>query len=281
MFAVIKRNPLAAGLAIALHLALVALLIFGVDWWREPVRPKPPANLVQAQAVDARQLEAEVEKQKQLEAKEQADKEAALKREQERLEEVKRQQAAEKQRLQELETRRLEAEKRRKAEATKRKAEEEKKRKAEEARRKAEEEKKRQEAEARRKAEAEKKRKAAEAARLAAEQKAREDALRAQVEAEQNALEIERYVGAIKRQVERSWIKPPSARGQLRCTLSVRIIPGGDVVPGSVRVIESSGDSAFDRSVETAVYRASPLPVPSGNLFESFRDVTLVFDPSK
>ena len=75
------------------------------------------------------------------------------------------------------------------------------------------------------------------------------------------------------------WLKPPNAGSGLSCTLKVRLIPGGDVVPGSVRVVASSGNERFDRSVEAAVYKASPLPVPSGKLFESFRELTLVFDP--
>jgi len=59
----------------------------------------------------------------------------------------------------------------------------------------------------------------------------------------------------------------------------VRLLPGGEVMPGSVRVLRSSGNGAFDRSVESAVYKASPLPVPSGGLFESFRDLRLEFEP--
>jgi colicin import membrane protein len=63
--------------------------------------------------------------------------------------------------------------------------------------------------------------------------------------------------------------------------VQVRLIPGGDVVPGGVSIIKSSGNAAFDRSVEAAVYKATPLPVPSGPLFESFRNLRLNFNPSK
>jgi colicin import membrane protein len=73
-------------------------------------------------------------------------------------------------------------------------------------------------------------------------------------------------------------VRPPNTKN-LRCTLEVRLIPGGEVM--AVRVIRSSGNAAFDRSVENAVYRAAPLAVPSGSLFESFRTLTFVFDPSK
>jgi colicin import membrane protein len=59
----------------------------------------------------------------------------------------------------------------------------------------------------------------------------------------------------------------------------VRLAPGGNVI--AVSILESSGNSAFDRSAEAAVYKAEPLPVPSGNLFERFRDVNFVFDPNE
>ena len=61
--------------------------------------------------------------------------------------------------------------------------------------------------------------------------------------------------------------------------MEARLIPGGEVTPGSVRVIRSSGNPAFDRSVVAAVYKASPLPVPSGRLFEQFRNLGLNFKP--
>lgn len=66
----------------------------------------------------------------------------------------------------------------------------------------------------------------------------------------------------------------------MKCKVLVRLIPSGDVV--SVRIIESSGNIAFDNSVEMAVNRASPLPVPKieSGLFKHFREVELVFDPN-
>jgi len=62
--------------------------------------------------------------------------------------------------------------------------------------------------------------------------------------------------------------------------VSVRLIPGGEVVPNSVRIVQSSGHPAFDQSVVAAVYNASPLPVPSGPSFERFfREFDLTFSP--
>lgn len=289
MFSLIKRSPLAVSLAILLHLAIVFFLIFGMEWELFPKKVQPKVNVVQAHAVDAEQLQQKAA-QKQAEERKQQELEAQKRRQ---AEAEKRKIAQEKKRKAELEAKRkAEAEAKRKTEAeAKRKAAVEAKRKAElaakrkaeaEAKRKAEAEAKRQaELEAKRKAEAEAKRKAEEAARLAAaEQAERERALQEQLAAEQNAREIDRYVAVIKQQIERSWLRPGQAGEQLSCVVQVRLIPGGDVVPGGVSVIKSSGNAAFDRSVEAAVYKAAPLPVPSGPLFESFRNLRLNFNPS-
>jgi colicin import membrane protein len=49
-----------------------------------------------------------------------------------------------------------------------------------------------------------------------------------------------------------------------------------------VEVTKSSGDASFDRSVETAVQKAVPLPLPADPaLFERFREITFVFDPDQ
>ena len=90
---------------------------------------------------------------------------------------------------------------------------------------------------------------------------------------------VNQYVSAIKDRVERNWIQPPGSRSGLSCVVKVRLIPGGDVA--SVQIVQSSGDGAFDDSVEKAVYRAQPLPLPPAEqgLFERFRELTFRFTP--
>lgn len=302
MWQVVKEHPRSFAYAVLAHLVLVAMLVFSLDW-----SPKPPAagapspEPVQAVVVDSAKVDAEVqrlqdeqqrkereaaERVKQLEEKaKQA--EAARAKEQQRLEELKQKQMQEEQRLKEQEAkRRLEeqkqAEAKRLAEAeAKRKMEAEAKRKAEaEAKAKAEAEAKRK-AEAKAKAEAEAKRKAeAEAQRKAAE-KALQDQLAAErqaMEAQRNQGIINQYVGLIVDKVQRNWIQPPSSRLGLFCMVQVRLIPGGDVA--SVQIVQSSGDAAFDRSVEAAVYRAAPLPIPPDPaLADSFRTLQFRFAP--
>ena len=53
-------------------------------------------------------------------------------------------------------------------------------------------------------------------------------------------------------------------------------IPGGEVVKAEIQT--SSGNIAFDRSVEEAVLRSSPLPVPKDPaLFD--RTIMITFEP--
>ena len=232
---------------------------------------------------------AEAEKARQAAIEKKRQREQARKLEAER----KKKARAEKQRKLEAERKRkLEAEKKRQAEARaerkrklkaekQRKAEAERKRKAE-IKRKAEAEKKRkQEAERKRRAAAEKKRKA-EAARRAAEERAMQQALEAEIAGELSARELNRYIGLIQKHITRSWIRPPGSTRGLQCRVTVRLVGNGTIVPGSVRVTRGSGNSAFDRSVVQAVYKADPLPVPDDELLRArFNELELIFDPDK
>jgi colicin import membrane protein len=61
--------------------------------------------------------------------------------------------------------------------------------------------------------------------------------------------------------------------------VQVSLIPGGEVA--RVQIVRGSGDPVFDRSVETAVYKASPLPLPpDAALFKHFRELRLIFKPT-
>jgi colicin import membrane protein len=107
-----------------------------------------------------------------------------------------------------------------------------------------------------------------------ARQLAEEDALLAA--ADSGALA--EYVALIRQKVERNWVRPPSARSGLECELYVTQIPGGQVT--GVRIGDCPADDAVRRSIEAAVLRASPLPMPSSQaLFE--RNLRFVFRPEE
>jgi colicin import membrane protein len=71
----------------------------------------------------------------------------------------------------------------------------------------------------------------------------------------------------IRQKIQRNWSAPASAGAELKCSVRVRQVPGGEVV--GVTILSCNGDDAVRRSVEAAIYRSSPLPEPSDpNLFD-------------
>ena len=85
----------------------------------------------------------------------------------------------------------------------------------------------------------------------------------------------------IANKVENNWLQPPgTATAGLACLVQVRLGASGSVL--LVNVVQSSGNSAFDRSVEAAVRKADPLPMPeSPRLQAEFRTLKFEFDPDK
>ena len=307
----LRERPRPFVYAVLVHAALLAVLMFSLDW--ESIRPtksNKPAP-VQAVVIDGAKLDAEVKRKQELEAQKVRDAEAKRKRiEAEKARAVEEKQKAEARKKAEAKKqvearKKAEAEKQRKAEETKKaeakkqaeakkKAEAEKQRKAkEEAQRKAKEEaqrKAKEEAqrkakeEAQRKAKEEAERKAKEEAQRKAAEKEMQDRLAAEQEhlatQRRSAMQrmIDEYVLYIQEKVQRSWIRPPSSGGELSCTVEVRLIPSGEVI--DAQIVRSSGNAAFDRSVEAAVFKASPLPVPPDpDVMEQFRTLRFEFKP--
>ena len=71
--------------------------------------------------------------------------------------------------------------------------------------------------------------------------------------------EFAKYIPQIKNKVTQNWIEQTNCGG-LKATVTIRVNPKGEVV--FVEVLDSSGSIAYDRSVTTAVLKASPLPIP-------------------
>lgn len=309
-------NPLfeklrAAGLSLLVHITFVLLLVISLDWSTNVSSPAPKVNIIKAVAVDQKRVEAELNrlksedekkrkaeqarkkklekdeakarKRRKAEEKRLAEAKRKLKKEKKRLAELEKKKKSEAKKLQQAEKKRLAEEKRAKAQAKKKreaKQRAEKKRKAEEAKRVA--------AEKARKAE-EAKRVAAEKAKKVAAEKQRKEAEAAIQQAlaeEQALLDRQRqqklsgyqrdYLLQIRAKVERQWRRPPGMPAGLKCRIRVTQIPGGEVV--NARIIEGSGNSAFDQSVEKAVLKASPLPLPKDpSLF--VREFDFLFDP--
>jgi colicin import membrane protein len=187
---------------------------------------------------------------------------------------LERQQAAEKRAAAELlAQQRAETEARRKAgEEARRKADEEARRKAEAA------------ANAQAELAAREQQEKEAAARAAKQKSAREAELRRVLALEEEGEAVAQsgvmneYIALLQQTIERNWIRPPSAKAGLKCTLYVTQATGGTVI--EVTIGECNGDQAVRESVTNAVYRSSPLPAPRDpRAFD--RRLVIVFTPKE
>lgn len=250
-------------LSLTLHGLVLAVVLF--SWGGSDERPSlQRPNIVQAEIVEftpqsVRQAEAEAEAERQ------------------RVIDMR-----ERQRQQEAQ----EAERRREQEAQQRQAREreQRERREREERERAEQERQQQaERERREREQAERERQQAEQRRQEQQQRldqalADEDEF---MQARQAEAAAQSYVAAIQQRIADNWSRPPSARLGMQSVLEIQLVPTGRVV--DVRVVESSGNAAFDRSAEQAVRRVEQFDVVrdmSSEVFERhFRRLRLVFNP--
>jgi len=281
-------------LAVLLHALIIAGMVFGLDITRK-AHPAVPlaiqASLVSETAtqqappvteppVVEEEPEPEPEppqpdpaEQRRIEA-ERLKREQELEQEQER---IRQEQVVEQQRLeQEAEERRQREE----AERLRQQRDAEERRQREEA----ELERQRQEAERKRLEDIERQRQENERKRREAEDAEQMRQFEVEVAEEQRRLdamssgELDRYIFAITRRIQQAWVPPASAAPGLKCVVQVRQVPGGQVV--GVTITSCNGDAAVQRSIEAAVYRASPLPEPDNPaLFD--RNLRITFEPEQ
>ena len=89
---------------------------------------------------------------------------------------------------------------------------------------------------------------------------------------------INQYQQRIAKSIGSYWLISRDVNKSLSCQFLIQLAPGGVVL--DVRLSKSSGNAAFDRSAEVAVYKASPLPVPTDvALFGPFREFSLIVSP--
>jgi colicin import membrane protein len=71
---------------------------------------------------------------------------------------------------------------------------------------------------------------------------------------------------------------PPDLQGNAEAEFIVALLPGGELE--SVTMRRSSGNAAYDASIERAIRQAQPFVVPSGEEFQrSFRRFPMTFRP--
>lgn len=89
---------------------------------------------------------------------------------------------------------------------------------------------------------------------------------------------VNKYQALIKQAISQKWVIPPGVKQTLHAQLTIRLAPGGGVL--AVQITRASGDPALDSSARAAVFRASPLPVPTDSKqFEPFREFVLNVTP--
>jgi colicin import membrane protein len=127
---------------------------------------------------------------------------------------------------------------------------------------------------------------AAEQAKADKERKQQADAAASQ-QARQNADkqariagEVDKYKALIVNAIGRNWILPENADSTMSSQFRIRLAPDGMVL--DVTLTRSSGDPLLDRSAQTAIFKASPLPVPTDvETFNLFRDISLTVRPEQ
>ena len=89
---------------------------------------------------------------------------------------------------------------------------------------------------------------------------------------------INQYRQRIAQSIGSYWLVSRDVNKALSCQFLIQLAPGGVVL--DVKLLKSSGNAAFDRSAEVAVYKASPLPVPKDAAqFGPFRQFSLIVSP--
>jgi colicin import membrane protein len=92
--------------------------------------------------------------------------------------------------------------------------------------------------------------------------------------------EVDKYKALIVNAIGRNWILPENVDSSLSSQFRIRLAPDGMVL--EVTLTRSSGDPLLDRSAQTAIYKASPLPVPTdAETFNLFRDISLTVRPEQ
>lgn len=260
-----RDEALAGGLAFAMHVLFLILLVFGVSWqhkpietaavvdlWRDlpsiappkaevvppaPVKPEPPPPQPKVEAKPPPKPEPAPALKPDIALKDKQEKERKLK-----------EQAV--------------AETKKRADEKAREAEAEKKKRAE-----AEVLKKKQAAEA-------------DAKRVASEQAKAEQALAAQ-QAAASAKVIDEYKRRIIEKVKRFIVLPPNVSDSAQVEFDVVVLPGGEVLGAKLKRSNNS-IPAYDAAVERAILKAQPLPLPPDPaLMRQFRELNLVFRPKE
>lgn len=89
---------------------------------------------------------------------------------------------------------------------------------------------------------------------------------------------VDIYRARILTAIGREWLIPDGADRTSSCTFVIEVTAAGIVT--NAQLISSSGNPALDRAAETAIYKASPLPIPKDPvLYATFKRFRLRMKP--
>ncbi len=257
MFRIPPAYRLPLVIALILHICLIIFLFIHLPAknFRLPGPvAKQPTKIVQATAVDERQIKAQVAKIKHERAQKRAHERARIRRLQAKAEAARRARLAEQRRIAKLKAQHLAIQKQKTAEAARLKALQKKRAKALQA-------------------QAQRLQK-----KLLQQQLSSEETQLAKAKAAEVSGVIDRYKAGILRAIGQNWVVPGGANKNLSSLYLIQLAPGGVVV--DIKLLRSSGNPALDRSAKVAILKASPLPVPKDPaLFDNFRELRLTVSP--
>ena len=84
----------------------------------------------------------------------------------------------------------------------------------------------------------------------------------------------------IRRSISQSWKQPASFDPNMEVLLRLKLARNGDLI--SVRILESSGHSAFDSSAVSAIRKSSPFEAvknADAAIFKMFETIDVMFKP--
>ena len=121
---------------------------------------------------------------------------------------------------------------------------------------------------------AKKKRDEEELARQEAEKRRVEEQARAEA-AKARQSEIDRYISGIKTRIRSRANIPDNVTGHPEALFRMRLLPGGELL--DVELVKSSGNRAYDAAIERAIRSAQrfDIPPPNSELFPQFRELNL------
>jgi len=88
--------------------------------------------------------------------------------------------------------------------------------------------------------------------------------------------EIERYRAEFAAAIEENRVLSAVFAKNIRCKLKIMLMPDGSIL--NIKVLESSGNVAYDEMSAKAVYKSAPFPMPQDQeLYKQLREVILSF----